>query len=74
MVVSGFVYPPIYVGSCLAILLCPMVYKLSDGPPNISDADRRAKDSNVDPAKEAGTPDDKPTSTGALGAGRADST
>ncbi|GJW49783.1 RNA-directed DNA polymerase, eukaryota [Tanacetum coccineum] len=51
-----------------------MQYKLSDGPPNISDADRRAKDSNVDPAKEAGTPDDKPTSTGALGAGRADST
>ncbi|PWA41706.1 hypothetical protein CTI12_AA551560 [Artemisia annua] len=49
-----------------------MQYKLSDGPPNISDADRRAKDSNVDvdPTKEAGTPaDEKPASLGTLGRG-----
>ena len=46
-----------------------MQYKLSDGPPNISDADRRAKNSNVDPTKEAEPLDDKPTSIGTFGRG-----
>ena len=46
-----------------------MQYKLSDGPPTISDADRRAKNSNVDPTEDVGTPDDKPPSLGPFGRG-----
>ncbi|PWA66998.1 hypothetical protein CTI12_AA323100 [Artemisia annua] len=47
-----------------------MQYKRSDGPPTISDADPRAKNSKADSTEDAGTPDDKPPS---LGPGRGDS-
>ena len=46
-----------------------MQYKLSDGPPTISDADRRAKNLNIDPTEDVGTPDDKPPSLGPFGRG-----